>query len=92
VGMVVRGVVAVVVIVIVRCVGFVTVDQHARFAGADAAAVYRIEDEDCAEIEGRGRLLKERNGDAGVDQGAEEHVTAEAGEAFEIANAHGYFL
>jgi hypothetical protein len=89
VGMVVRCVVAA---VIVRRVGIVAADEHARFAGADAAAVYRIEDEGCAEIECGGGLLKKRNGDAGVDQGAEEHVTTEAGEAFEIANAHGYFL
>jgi hypothetical protein len=37
-------------------------------------------------------LLEEFGRDAGVEQGAEEHVTAEAGKAFEIANTHGCFL
>ncbi len=73
---------------IARRVGFVAVDPHMSFARADAAAVYRIEGEGCAEIERGSGLLKKFRRDAGVDQGAEEHVTAEAGEAFEIANAH----
>jgi hypothetical protein len=73
-------------------IGFVAADQHMSFAGADAAAVYGIEAEGCAEVErGRG-LLEEFGSDASVDQGAEEHVSADAGKAFEIANAHGYFL
>jgi hypothetical protein len=37
-------------------------------------------------------LLEDLGGASGVDQGAEEHVTAEAGKAFEIANTHGCFL
>ena len=91
VGMVVRGVVIVVVVmavVIVGRVGILAVDEDAGFARCDAASIYGIEDEGCAEMEGRGGLLEESGGDAGVDQGAEEHVSAEAGEAFEITNAH----
>jgi hypothetical protein len=87
--MIVRGVVVLVVaVVIAGRVGIVTIDQHAGFARADAAAIYRIEDEGRGEIEGRGRLLQERGRDAGVDQGAEQHVSAKAGEAFEIADTH----
>jgi hypothetical protein len=67
VGMVVRGVV---VVVIAGRIGFVTIDEHASFARCDAAAVYGIEDESRGEIEGRGGLLEERGGDAGVNQGA----------------------
>jgi hypothetical protein len=37
-------------------------------------------------------LLKKRRRDTGVDESAEEHVSAEAGKAFEIADTHGYFL
>jgi hypothetical protein len=74
---------------IVRRVGVVAIHQHARFSRADAASVYGIKDECCAEAEGRGGLLEERGRDASVDQGAEEHVSTEPGEAFEIANAHG---
>ncbi len=82
----------IVVAMIVRRVGFVAVDQHMGFARADAAAIYGIEREGCAEIERRGGLLEERGGDASIDQGAEQHVSADAGEAFEIADAHGGFL
>ena len=97
-GMIVRGIgfvavmtvrrVAVVAAMIVLRVGIIAADQHARFSRADAAAICGIEDEVCAEIEGRGGLLEERGRDASVDQGTEEHVTAEPGKAFEIANTH----
>ena len=93
-----RMIVMMVVIVFMRVgmivgrVGFVAIDQHASLARADAAAIYGIKGEGCAEVERGGGLLEERGRDAGVDQGAEEHVSAEAGEAFEIANAHGCFL
>jgi hypothetical protein len=86
-GMIVRGI-GFVAVMIVRRVGFVAVDKYARLACADAAAIYGIEDEGCAEIEGRGGLLEERGRDAGFDQGAEQHVSTEPGEAFEIANTH----
>src|ERR1700733_9940662 len=97
-GMIVRGIgfvavmtvrrVAVVAVMIVLRVGIIAADQHARFSRADAATIYGIEDEGRAEIEGRGGLLEERGRDAGVDQGAEQHVSTEPGEAFEIANTH----
>jgi hypothetical protein len=73
-------------------IGFAAVDQHMGFARADATAVYRIKGEGCAEVERGGGLLEQFGSDAGGDQGAEEHITAEAGKAFEIANAHGCFL
>ena len=89
VGMVVRGVVIVVVaVVVVGRVGILAIDENTGFARCDAASIYGIEDEGCAEMEGRGGLLEESGGDAGVDQGAQEHVSAEASEAFEITNAH----
>ena len=69
-GIIVRGIgfvtvmivrpVGVVAIMIARRVGVVTIHQHARFSRTDAAAIYGIEDEGCAEIEGRGGLLEER--------------------------------
>jgi hypothetical protein len=37
-------------------------------------------------------LLEERGRDASVDQGAEQHVSTEPGEAFEIANTHDDLL
>jgi hypothetical protein len=74
--------------VLVRCVGVMAADEYAGLARGDAAAVYGIKDKGCAEVERRGGLLKQCRRDAGVDQGAEQHVSAEAGEAFEITNAH----
>ena len=85
--MIVRRVGVVAVMIVLR-VGIIAADQHARFSRADAAAIYGVEDEGRAEIEGRGGLLEERGRDASVDQGTEQHVTAEPGKAFEIANAH----
>jgi hypothetical protein len=74
---------------IVRRVDVVAIHEHARFSRADAASVNGIKDEGRAEAEGRGGLLEERGRDASVDEGAEQHVSTEPGEAFEIANAHG---
>jgi hypothetical protein len=91
VGMVVRRV-GILAVVIVGRVGFLTADEDAGLACADAAAIYGFKGEGCAEIEGGGGLLEERGRDACVDDGAEEHVSAEAGEAFEIANAHDDLL
>ncbi len=76
---------------IVRRVGFPAVNHYAGFARADAAAVYGFKGERCAEIERRGGLLQQRGRDAGADEGAEQHVSTDAGEAFEIADAHGGF-
>jgi hypothetical protein len=82
-------IVIVTVRMIVRHVGLVAIHQHAHFSRADAASVNGIKDESRAEAEGRGGLLEERGRDASVDEGAEQHVSTEPGEAFEIANAHG---
>jgi hypothetical protein len=82
-------IVIMIVRMIVRRVRVVAIHQHARFARADAASIYGIEDECSAEAEGRGGLLEERGRDASIDEGTEQHVSTEAGEAFEIANAHG---
>jgi hypothetical protein len=78
-----------VVIMSVGRVGILAADKDAGLAGGDATAVCGLEDEGCAEIERCSGLLEERGRDAGVDKGAEQHVSTEAGEAFEIANAHG---
>jgi hypothetical protein len=74
---------------IVRRVRVVAIHEHARFSRADATSIYGIKDKGCAEVERRGGLLEERGRDASVDEGAEQHVSTEPGEAFEIANAHG---
>jgi hypothetical protein len=73
-------------------IGFLSIDEYTSFARGDAAAVDGIKDERCAEVECRGGLIKKRWRDTGVNESAEQHVTAEAGKAFEIADTHGYFL
>ena len=67
---------------IVLRVGILAANQHARLARADAAAVYGIKDEGCTEVERGGGLLQEGRRDASVDEGAEQHVSTEPGEAF----------
>jgi hypothetical protein len=86
------GGVGVLAIMIVGGVGVLTFHQHASFARGDATAVDGIKDECRAQVECRGGLLKKRGRDTGVDESAEEHVPAEAGKAFEIADTHGCFL
>jgi hypothetical protein len=76
---------------IVRRVGFMAVDEHAGLARADAAAIDGFKDQGCAQVERRRRLLEQRGRDTGADEGAEQHVPAQAGEAFEIADTHGCF-
>ena len=69
-------------VIFLRRIGVMAFDQYARLARADAAAIDGFKDQSYAEVERRGRLLKQRRRDASVDQSAEQHVTAETGEAF----------
>ena len=39
-------------------------------------------------VESSNRLLKQRDRNTSIDEGAEKHVAADAGEAFEISNTH----
>lgn len=56
-------------------------DQHIHLGGADAAAVHLRDLEPGAETErGRG-FLKQRRRYAGIEQGAQQHVAADAGKA-----------
>jgi hypothetical protein len=77
---------------VVRRVGITIADQDAGFARGDTAAIHGFEAEGCAEIERGGGLLEERGGNTGIDESAEEHVSTQAGEAFEIADAHDDLL
>ena len=73
-------------------VGVAAVHQHARLASGDAAAVRDLKDQLGAQAESGGGLLQQIGRDAGVNQRAQQHVSADAGKTFEIANAHVFSL
>ena len=60
-----------------------------NLCGGDSAAVNFFYLEGGIEIQGGGGLVKDCGIEAGVDEGSEEHVTTDAGEAVEIGDAHG---
>ena len=61
--------------------GETAVLENMDLGGGDAAAVYGFELQACVDVEGSGGVLEHMFGDAGVDQGAEEHVAGDPGEA-----------
>ena len=44
---------------------------------------------EASEVEGGGGVVEDLRVEAGVDEGSEEHVATDAGEAVEIGDAHG---
>jgi hypothetical protein len=62
--------------------------QDVDFGSAETAAHDLPVLEARANVESRNRVLKNREGNASIDEGAEKHVAADAGEAFEISNSH----
>jgi hypothetical protein len=41
-----------------------------------------------AEVQGPHGLTEEVGGDAGIDESAEKHISADAGEAFDVGDTH----
>jgi hypothetical protein len=85
--------VGMVVVVMVMAGGFgeLSVFQDIDLGGADAAAVYMMKVQLGSYIQGFGRLLQKFGGDSGVEERSQEHVSADAGEAFEISDTHRFF-
>ena len=54
----------------------------------DAAAVYFFDLERGVEVQGGGGVVEDLRVDSGVDEGSEEHVATDAGEAVEVGDAH----
>ena len=54
----------------------------------DAAAVDGMDAEGGSEAEGGGGLVEDGGIDPGVDESAQEHVSADAGKAVEIGDSH----
>ena len=90
--MIVAGFMRMVMVMIAWGVGVVTIHQHTSLTRGDAAAIHGLKDQGRSQVECRGGLLEERRRDADVDESAEQHVAAEAGKAFEIADTHGCIL
>src|SRR5271168_5005430 len=60
--------------------------------GEDSAAVYLFDLEGCVEIECGYGFVEDLWVDSGVDEGSEEHVAADAGEAVEVGDTHGVIV
>ena len=60
-----------------------------NFGGGDSAAVDLFDLEGGVEIQGGGGLVEDGGIEAGVEEGSEEHVATDAGEAVEVGDAHG---
>ncbi len=63
--------------------------EDVDFGAGDAAAVDLFDFEGRAEVEGGGGVVEDLRVEAGVDEGSEEHVATDAGEAVEVGDAHG---
>jgi len=63
--------------------------EDVDFGAGDAAAIDFFDREGGSEVEGGGGVVKDLRIEAGVEEGSEEHVTTDAGEAVEVGDAHG---
>lgn len=55
----------------------------------DAAAVDLFGSEGDPEVEGGDSVVQNLGGESGVEQSAEKHISADAGKAVEVSDAHG---
>src|ERR1700690_3592599 len=67
---------------------FLPIHDHIDFGRGDAAAVYFRNFQARANVQGGYGFFEKSGRDSGVDEGSEEHVAADAGEAVEVGNAH----
>ena len=66
----------------IRLIGNAPCDQHVDLGSADPAAIYFLELQLGPQAERRYALPQQLEADAGIDQGAQEHVAADAGKTF----------
>src|ERR1017187_5045690 len=78
----------VVVMVVVDGFGRVVGGNYVHFGGSQTAATDFAHLQTRTHVERRGGLSQAGEGDAGIDQGTEEHVAANAGKTFKISNTH----
>ncbi len=66
---------------------------HSHVGGAEAPLNHRLRDEfNTAQTERVDRRSQDGRIDAGVDEGRQRHVTADAGRAIEVGDPHRVFL
>jgi hypothetical protein len=64
--------------------------EHIHLGSGDSAAAHLAHLEARTDIQRRSRLGQCLERDAGVHKGAQQHVAADAGKAFQISNAHRF--
>ena len=77
--------------IVSRCGGRFCEDcafQNVNFGGDNAAAVYLFDAEGCIDVQRGYGFVKNVRGEASVEESAEEHITADTGEAIQISNLH----
>ena len=60
--------------------------------GGDAAAIGLFDLEGGSEMEGGNGVVEDLGGESGVEESAEKHVSADAGKAIEVGDAHGLIV
>lgn len=68
--------------------GELVADHDVHFGAGDAAAVDGVDAKGGSQAEGGGGVAEDGGVDAGVEECAEEHVTADAGKAIEVRDSH----
>jgi hypothetical protein len=71
-----------------RLVGEVTIHEDVDLGAGDAASVDLLHLQACAEVECGGGVVEHLRRDSGIDQGPEEHIARDPGEAVKISNTH----
>ncbi len=69
--------------------GWIRAIENEDFCGRDSAAIDLLDLERRSEIEGGCGLMEDPGVQAGIEEGAEKHVSANAGKAVEVGDAHG---
>lgn len=69
--------------------GELAVFEDVYFGAGDAAAIDFFDLEGRSEVDGGGGVVQDLRIEASVEEGTEEHVATDAGEAIEVGDAHG---
>ena len=65
-----------------------TIHEDVDLGAGDAASVDLLHLQACAEVECGGGVVEHLRRDSGIDQGPEEHIARDPGEAVKISNTH----
>ena len=62
--------------------------EHVNFSARDSAAVYSLNAERSADVEGGSCFVEHLRWYAGIDQSTQEHVACDTGKTIKISNTH----